>query len=276
MKYSKKTVAAYMFRNLGHLFYVALPLAVAMAFFFNFSAEFDLYKAFVTGNLTLDDFWAKIGDTFSVLRFVPTWWQSLITLVLLSLAFSLLVCKISRHMKIGEMTVLPFKSALKIFPTMTLYVFVFFLAIEVFMLVPVGVAFLLRAIPTVYAITPIMFVMVMLIRMVLSYLFALLIVAFPLKYDENYRFNSAFAYSVSIMSKNGKLCIGFAVLYPVIRMVTGILAVLAAPFKLDIVVYALFYFAMILVIPCMAYVMYYNSIGGERRDIDRVIIFDRR
>lgn len=275
MKFHKKTAAAYLFRNFWRLVYVALPASVAMAFFFGFSAEFDLYKTFVTGRLTLDDFWKRIGDSLSVLRFVPHWWQSILTLLLLSLTFSLLVSKISRHMKTGEMTALPFKSALRVFPAMTLFVFGFFAAIEVVMLIPVGIAFLLRAIPTVYGILPVCFALMTLMRIVLSYLFALLIVAFPLRYGENYRFNTAFAYSVRIMSKKNKYCVIFAFAYPTLRIAVGALGALLAPYGLDAIVYALFYLVLIMAIPCAAYVMYYDSIGGERRDTE-TLLFDRR
>jgi len=273
VRYQKKSAVAYMFRNFGHLVYVTLPVSVAMAFFFNFSAEMNLYAKFVLGKLTIDTFWDELMSSISVARFAGHWWQSALTLLLLIVTFCMLAVKIGRHMRVGEMPVLPFKNAFRLFPTMALYVLVCFACVQFGMLLPVGVLYLLKSIQNVYAMTALCFVFVTVTRIVLAYLFALLIVAFPIKYGENYRFNVALAYSVRITSKYRRFTIGFAVGYPLVRFAAGVIAAALAPFKLDIIVYALFFFTAVTLIPCVAFKLYHDSIGSERRDLNR-LIFD--
>lgn len=275
MRYQKKSAISYMFRNFGNLIYVALPVAVAMAFFFNFSAETNLYRDFVLGNLTLDDYWIRLGQSLSVLRFAQCWWQALLTLILLIVTFSLLTIKVGRHMRVGEKTILPFKRTFRILPSMALYIVCMFVAIQVVMLIPLGLTYLLRAINNLAIIIPISFAITMITRILLAYLFAMLLVAFPIKLGENYKFNVAFAYSVRITSKKKLFCRLFGVLYPILRFAVGVVAVLVEQSGMDILLYALFFVSLIMFLPCKAYELYHDSIGGERRDIDQ-LLFDRR
>lgn len=275
MRYQKKSAISYMFRNFGNLFYVALPLAVAMAFFFGFGAEMSLYRDFVTGNLTFDGFWGRLIPSLSIMRFVKYWWEALLTLVLMIFTFSLLAVKIGRHMRVGEKTVLPVKRACRILPSMAFYILCLFVSVQAAMLIPLGLTFILRSVNNVNVIVPVNFALTMIMRVVLAYLFAVLIVAFPIKYGENYRFNVALAYSVRITSKKKLFCRLFAVLYPLARFAVGVVGVLVEQSGMDVLVYALFYLALIMFIPCKAYELYHESIGGERRDIDQ-LLFDRR
>lgn len=275
MRYQKKSAVAYMFRNFGSLFYVALPVAVAMGFFFNYSAEMELYKSFVMGSLTTETFWQELGNSLSVLRFANYWWEAILSLALLILTFSMLAIKIGKHMRVGEMRALPFKSSFRIFPTMALYVLSCFLCIQIVALIPIGIVYLLKAIQNVNVIMTICFAMVMITRVILSYLFSLLLIAFPIKYDENYKFNVALAYSARTMAKKKGFTRGFAFAYPAARLAVGAVACLLAPYKLDVIVYALFYFVLIVLLPCVAFAIYHDTIGGERRDLSH-LLFTRR
>ena len=101
----------------------------------------------------------------------------------------------------------------------------------------------------------------------------LLIVAMPLKYSENYHLNVALAYSVRIMTKQQKIVWGLVPAYVLGRYVLMFAAYFAAPYKLDVLLYAVAYLFIVLILPCLAYSIYHDVVGGERRDISQ-IMFD--
>lgn len=270
VRYQSKSAISYIFRNFWKLVVVALPAAVLMAFFFNFSAETELYKRFVLGTLTTEEFW-EFMNAFSVLKYVPHWWQSLIAFAVLICVFCLMLVKIDVHMRSGNMPILPVRRSVRVIPVMALYSLVCFAAMEAVMLIPVGIMFLIRSVNSVYALVPVCFALVFSARVLLSYLFAALIIAFPMRFRENYRFNTALSYSVRATSKNKKYLWAFSLGYPSARLVTGILAKLAESVKADIAVYALFWLFLIMYVPALSFKLYHDSIGIERRDIDQIM-----
>ena len=140
---------------------------------------------------------------------------------------------------------------------------------EVFKLIIVGVVYMLQFIPSAEAIVGIGFGLTFVVRAFLTYIFGLLVITFPLKYSENYRFNVAMSYSARVMlAKRGKL-IMLSLAYPVARYVVMALAYFARP--LDALVYAVAIFFGLTFIPCFAFKQYYDDVGGERRDVSQII-----
>ena len=269
MRFQSKSSFIYMFRNLRQLFFVTLPVSLLLAFFYNPRLETDLFVALVGGQLNADNFFNEFATAFTVLRFGRYWWVVLLAVVVLAFTMSVMVVKIDRHMRIGEMLTLPLKRAFGIFPMMLLYIVGWFAVSEVFMLIIVGVVYMLRLVPSVEAIVAIGFGLAFIIRAFLTYIFCLLIITFPLKYSENYRFNVAMSYSARVMvAKRGKLMM-LSVAYPFARYIVMALAYLIRP--VDVFVYAVAIFFILTYIPCFAFKQFYDDVGGERRDVGQKI-----
>lgn len=262
-----------MFRNFGQLYFLTLPVALLLAFCYNPRLETDAFVMLFTGQITADNFFNVFSQSLTVLRFVhPYWWISLLALcalVLLAITMSLLVVKIDRHMRVGEMVSLPFKRAFGVFPWMLLFIAGCALVHEVFMLIISGVVYMLRILPSATAIVGIGLGLTLLERAFYTYIFCLFIITFPLKYSENYRLNVAMSYSTRVMSaKRGKLIL-ISVIYPFARYALMALAYFVRPF--DVVLFAIANFFLLTYIPCFAYEQYYADVGGERRDISQII-----
>lgn len=260
-----------MFRNFWQLCYITLPVSVLLAFFYNPSAETHLAETLFGGSLTQDNYLSALADSLTLLRFGSYWWVALIAVVLLAVAMSLMVVKLDRHMRIGEMPAFPLKRAFGILPIMLIYIVCWIAVTEAFMLVAVGVVSLLRFINSVTALVAICLVLTFVFRVFLTYLFGLLIMSFPLKYSENYRFNIAMSYSARTMSSKGRLLFGLSLLYPIGRYAMMALAYLVESYHLGVVVYAIAIFVSLTYVPCLAFKQYYDTIGGERRDVSQVM-----
>ena len=260
-----------MFRNFGQLFYVTLPVAILLAFFYNPRLEISLFVSLVNGQLDMDNYSQALGQALSVLRFGKYWWVSLIAVVVLVVAMCVMVVKIDRHMRVGQMPVLPLRRSFGLLPSMLLYVVSWIVATELFMLIPLGAAYILRFVGNATAIVFLALGFTVVIRCFLSYIFALLIISFPLKYSENYRFNVALAHSARIMSpRKGKLLL-IAVAYPMLRIAVMALAYLLQPINLDVLLYAVAELLCLTYVPCFAFKQYYDDVGGERRDVGQIM-----
>lgn len=274
MRFQSKSATSYMFRNFGKLFYVALPVAVLMAFFVNPSQEVNFISRLALGEFTsFDEMFGAFTRAMTVWRFGRFWWASLIALLLLALTESMLIVKINRHMHVGEMRALPFKKAFRLFPVTLLVVVCIFVVSEIIMLLSVGVTYLLRSVSNITAIAAIGAGLSFVLRVLCAWIFMLLLIGLPLKYSENYSLNIAFAYSVRVMTKQNKAVWGSTLIYALGRYVVQLCAYFASPYKLDVLIYAVVYLFVVLILPCLAYRLYHDAVGGERRDIYQ-IMFD--
>ena len=242
-----------------------------MGFFYNPNTELNFFVMLVKGELTMDNYAFVMGRSLTVLRFGNTWWATLITVVVLALAMSLMVVKIDRHMRMGVMPGIPMRRAFGFFPIMLAFVVCWIAVAEVAALVILGIAYLASFVGNATAITSICLALAFGMRVFLTYAFLLLIIAFPLKYSENYRFNRAMSYSARIMFSKTRLLIGLAFAYSFARIALMALAYLLAPYKLDVLVYSLGLLFALTYVPCLAYKHYYDDIGGERRDLSRYL-----
>ena len=263
-----------MFRNFFMLVYVALPSAALMAFatfLYKPTAEIGLFVAMFDGSLTMDNCTSELLNRLSLLRYGRYWWVFVIAVVVLACSACIMVVKIDRHMRTGLMPALPVKRALGILPSMLLYVVCCVAASELATLVAVGISYLIRFISNATAIVAVVLVLTFAVRALCAFVFGLLIVSFPLKYGENYRFNRAMSYSARLMfAKKGKLLI-FALLYPLLRLAILGLAYLLQPYYLDWIVYGVAFLFAFTYVPCLSYKQYYDDVGGERRDVGQII-----
>ncbi|MCM1195291.1 MAG: hypothetical protein NC332_05100 [Firmicutes bacterium] len=172
-------------------------------------------------------------------------------------------------MHVGEMPALPFKRAFGIFPSVLLLSVSCFVISEISCLLSVGMAYLLNSVSDLRIIAAASFALLLVIRLMIAWAFMLTILAYPLKFSENYNLNVALSYSVRIMSKKKKLAWGLSFAYVAGRCLVLLLAYFIPSFYLDAVVYAVAYLLVITYVPCLAYKLYHDSVGGERRDISR-------
>ena len=100
-----------MFRNIGRLFFVTLPVSVLLAFFCNPRLETNLFVSLVSGKIDSESFFSDFANSFTVLRFIQgRWWVApvaLLAVIVLAYTMCLMVVKIDRHMRVGEMLSLP-------------------------------------------------------------------------------------------------------------------------------------------------------------------------
>ena len=271
MKIQNKSSVSYMFRNFWQLFYITLPVSVLMAFFCNPSAEIRLFDMLLDGSLNRDNLLTSLADAFTLLRFSNNWWIALIALVCVAMAMCLLVVKVDRHMRIGEMPAFPLKRAVGIFPIMLLYILCWVAVMEACLLVAVGVVYLLRFVENVTVLVAISWALTFVVRALLTYMFGLLVMSFPLKYSENYRFNVAMSYSARTMSGKRRALVLLGLLFPIARLATVAVGYLLQPYHLDVLAYAVAIFFGLTYVPCFAFKQYYDTVGGERRDVSRVM-----
>ena len=269
VRFQSKSSITYMFRNFAQLFFVTLPVSVLLAFFYNARLETDLFVNLVGGRINAENFFNEFARCFTVLRFGRYWWVDCLAVILLAYTMCILVVKIDRHMRIGEMLTLPLKRAFGIFPIMLAYVVCWIVVSEVFMLIIVGVVYMLRFLPSAEAIVGIGFGLTLIVRAFLMYIFCLLVITFPLKYSENYRINVAMSYSARLMVKKRGLMLLLSLTYPLARYAVMVLAYFARP--LDVIVYAVAIFFALTYIPCFAFKQYYDDVGGERRDVSQIM-----
>ena len=271
MRYQSKSSISYMFRNFWNLVYITLPVSVLMAFFYNPNSEITLFTRLVKGEIAMDEAISVLSESLTVLRFGSFWWIVPIAVVALAFAMSVMVVKIDRHMRVGQMPAFPLKRAFGIFPFMLLYILCGIAAMEIFMLIIVGIAYMLRFVNNATAIISVALGLSLVVRVFLIYLLGLLIISFPLKYSENYRFNVALSYSARTMTRKKSMLLGLALLVVALRIVAMGIAFLLAPYKLDVLIYAVGYTLCFTFAPCFAFKHFYDDVGGERRDVGQIM-----
>lgn len=270
MRYQSSSAISYFFRNFWKYIYIVLPVAVFMAIFANFSNETVFLQDWIRGNLTEETYLAEMMNGMSLIRQADAWWYGLISLVLLSITFSWLVVKVSRHMRVGGFVVFPLKSAMKVMPSMLIFCACFAVALQLLQFVTFGILWVLGKFLPMNAVIVIGLVLLCMDIGVTVYVWMLMLLCFPLSYSESYPFNVALSYSIREMSKHTKLCVGHAIAYTLIQAL-----VVALDYVVPVisnVVHGLFFAFVIYYVPCMAFTIHHKTLGSERKDISRVLI----
>lgn len=267
MRPQSKSAYSYIMRNFWKLVYTALPVAVLMAFFANPTREIEFLRALATDKLTLDNVFPMFNSAFTILRFGKLWWAYVITFVVLAFTSAMLIVKISRHMRIGVMPALPFKKTFALFPTTFFVLLCYFCVGEIAMLLSVGVMYIIIAVNNAVVIAVTGTAVAFVVRVILVWLFMLLILALPLKYSESYSLNVGLSYSVRVMTKLPKQVWLLASVYIFGRYLVMLCAYFLRPYYLDVVIYALAYLFVVMYLHAYAYKVYHDVVGGERRDV---------
>lgn len=255
-----------MFRNFFHLVPIALLPAVALGLFMNTNAEIVFAQYLVAGSITQNSVVDRLLGAISIIRFGKYWWGTVLALILFAFAESLMMVKVERHMRVGEMPLLPLKRACGVFPTVALFVLCVVLGVELLNLIVVGVAFLIRYAKTVIVVV-VSVVLLYLTRILATLAVGALLFAFPIMFLENYSFNNALSYSVRLMSENRKYLWLFAAVYPSMRLALTAICYFVDSYYVTVAIFSVFYLFAMLILPCLAFKLYYDSVGGERRDV---------
>lgn len=204
-----KATFSYMFKNFIKILPLVIIPAVLMAFFFDISKVFILFKDIALGNqYSLIQIYKSVSIVFSV----NIIW-GLVTLVILSIFTGVILGMIDRHFKIGTFSYKKIftcldETILLILPTMFICMGIY----ELLMFIASCIMFSFSTfIPSVALVYVFIAVYVVIMMLVLT-LFMLILHLVPAKLGLGYRFADAF--SVSIKGVKGhkfKLCLMFII-----------------------------------------------------------------
>lgn len=270
MRYQRKSATAYIFRNFWQLAPFAVIAAVLLGFFCNTNAEVILIEGCISGTVTNENVLSSVLRSVSIMRFGTYWWGTLLALVAFAFAESLLTAKVYNHMRTGEMLTFPMRKTVGVAPTMFLFVFAMALINEIFKLIVCGIVALLRPVG-VTAIVVVALCLVFIIKTAMLSIIATLLYAFPIMFLENYKFNQALSYSVRIAGEQHRIIWLVSVGYPVVQVLITVACFFVKSQAFTIAMFSLFYLACILLVPCIAFTLYYDSVGGERHDVGKKI-----
>lgn len=273
MRDQSKSAVAYIFRNFLHLAPWALVSAALMGMFFNGSNYVSLFTHLQEGNVNDYNAAGTVLHYFSVLRFKDFdsyWWGAIVAIVVLAFTLSLLMVKVERHMQIGEMKVFPLRRTMAVFPAMLLFVVCVTLFVEGCNLVTAGIAYLLRSLGATVVVS-VSFALAFLFRMLFMLVLGTLMVAFPIMFVEHYALNQAMSYSVRLMSEKRRFLWTIATVYPLCEAALTALCGFIGVQAVAITLFSVMYLFCMLLIPAVTFRIYFECVGGERRDIGRKI-----
>ena len=130
MRYQSSSAISYFFRNFWKYIYIVLPVAAFMAVFADYGSETAFLQAWIGGALTEETYLNEMMQGMSLINQADTILFGVISFVLLAIAFSFLVVKVSRHMRVGGFSLFPLKSAMKVMPSMLLFCACFAVALQ--------------------------------------------------------------------------------------------------------------------------------------------------
>ena len=271
MRYQNSSAIAYFFRNIWHYIYIVLPVSIFMAIFANFSNETAFLHAWFDGQLNEANYIESVMHGMALVSQPNAWWYGVISYLLLAVAFSLLVVKVSRHMRVGGFSVYPLKPAFKVIPSMLVFCACFAVALQLLQFIVFGIMYALSKAFVMDVVIVVGLVLLWLAIVVVAYFWMLMLLCFPLSYSESYPFNIALSYSIREMSKHQGLCILHAVSFSLVHVLVVVLDYFLLPITSGIV-HALFYTFIIYYVPCLAFTIHHKTLGSERKDISRVLI----
>ncbi|MCM1290286.1 MAG: hypothetical protein NC132_04555 [Corallococcus sp.] len=270
MRYQSKSTISYVMRNFWRLMPWTFAVAVLSGFFLTDQPVIDFVHGYAAGEITLQNFLQNLANAVTVLRFGKYWWCALITVLLFVFAECVLLVKVARHMRIGEMQRFPLRSAVSVLPRALLFTLGVALFLELLNLAVVGIAYLIRPAGLI-ASTVICAILLFAVKAITVFGASALLLAFPIMFEENYRFTSALSYSVRLALDKRNFLIAVSLIYPLLQLALTALCAWVDLRALTVALYSLFFFAFSLYAPCVAFKIYYDSVGGVRRDIVRVM-----
>lgn len=270
MRYQSKSTISYIMRNFWRLVPWTIAPAILAGYFMSDQPVMDFIRNYAAGKVNQQNVLQNLINAATVLRFGKFWWCALLTVLLLIFAESLLLVKISRHMRTGEMKRFPLKGTISVLPTALLYTLGVTVFLELLNLAVVGIAYLMHAAGLI-ATMVVSAVLLFAVKVITVFVASALLLAFPIMFEENYRFTSALSYSVRLAFEKRGFIIAISFIYPLVQLALTALCAWANIRSLTVALYSLLYLFFSVYAPCVTFKIYYDSVGGERRDIVRVI-----
>jgi len=259
-----------MLRNFWRLVPWTIVAAALAGYFMSDQPSIEFIRNYAAGQITQENFLQNLVNAATVLRFGKYWWCVLLTVFWFIFVESMLMVKVSHHMRVGEMQRFPFKNAVSVVPTALLFVLGVTVFLELLNLAVVGIAFLMRGAGLI-ATTVVSAALLFAVKVLTVFVASTLLLAFPIMFEENYRFTSALSYSVRLAREKRGFIIAVSCIYPLIQLALTALCAWVNLRVLTVVLYALLYMFFSMYAPCVSFKIYYDSVGGERRDIGRKI-----
>lgn len=270
MRYQSKSTISYMMRNFWRLVPWTIVAAALAGYFMSDQPTIEFVRNLAAGQITQENFLQNLVNAATILRFGKYWWCTLLTVLWLIFVESMLMVKVSHHMRVGEMQRFPIKGAISVLPTALLYTLGVTVFLELLNLAVVGIVYLMRA-AGVIALSVVSAVLLFAVKVLTVFVASTLLLAFPIMSEENYRFTSALSYSVRLAREKRGFIIAVSFIYPLIQLALTALCAWVNLRVLTVVLYSLMYLVFTTYAPCVTFKIYYDSVGGERRDISRKI-----
>lgn len=270
MRYQSKSTISYMARNFWRLVPWTIAAAILSGYFLSDQPVMDFIRSYASGKITQQNILQNLVNAATVLRFGEFWWCALLTVLLLVFAESMLIVKVSRHMRVGEMQRFPIKGVISVLPTALLFTLGVVVFLELLNLAVVGIAYLVRAAGLISTVV-VSAVLLFAVKVLTVFISSALLLAFPIMFEENYRFGSALSYSVRLAFDKRGFLIAVSFIYPLVQLALTALCAWVNIRALTVALYSLLYLFFSLYAPCVTFKIYYDSVGGVRRDIGRVM-----
>ena len=270
MRYQSKSTISYILRNFWRLAPWTVAVSVLSGFFITDQPLINFVRNYAAGNVNSGNFVEGLVNAATVLRFGKYWWCVILTVLLFAFIESILIVKVARHMRVGEMSRFPLKGAIAVLPTALLFTLGVTVFYELLNMAVVGIAYLMRS-ANVIASTVVSAVLMFAVRAITVFFASALLLSFPIMFEENYRFGSALSYSVRLALDKRWFFIAVSLIYPLAQLALVALCAWVNITAVTVTLYSLFVLFFSLYAPCVAFKIYYDSVGGTRRDVTHTI-----
>ncbi len=259
----------YIFKNILFL----LPFAVIPAVFLSLSLDYNCIHAVWSGFFTGDPRaeFLEYLHAWSFLR-IDDWLgavYSLLAIVTVIPAFSVLLCFVEKHMRLGKRTMSGLWNQTKnILPSVAVYVLLMVVVYEIWAIVLSAVLFAVASVPNVPAIYVLSIIAMAAFGFALIYLATILYLWLPCKQMTGFRFFEALLYSYRLMvGVRGKLLLSFAI--SVIGMFLILVLCSLLPYAAYHIIAVVLFFFLFLNFGIRMETLYFETDKLDREDILR-------
>ena len=203
----------YLFKNILFLLPFSLVPAVFLSLSLDYNCIHTVWYGFFTGEPRAE--FLEYLHAWSFLR-IDDWLgalYSLIAIVATIFAFSVLLCFVEKHMRLGKRTLSGLWQQTKnILPSVAVYTLLMVVFYEIWAIVLSAVLFAIASISATPAVYVLSLIAMLAFGFVLIYLMTILYLWLPCKQMTGFRFFEAFLYSYRLMVRvRGKLLLSFAI-----------------------------------------------------------------
>lgn len=259
----------YLFKNILFLLPFSLVPAVFLSLSLDYNCAHAVWYGFFKGNPRAE--FLEYLHTWSFLR-IDDWLgavYSLLAIVTAVFAFSVLLCFVEKHMRLGKRTLSGLWQQTKnILPSVAAYVIMMVVFYEIWAIVLSAVLFAIASISATPAVYVLSLIAMLAFGFVLIYLTTILYLWLPCKQMTGFRFFEAFLYSYRLMvGVRGKLLLSFAV--SVVGMFLILVLCSLLPYAAYHIIAVILFFFLFLNFGIRMEALYFETDKLDREDILR-------